>query len=361
MLKLKIISGDKVRMKKLLPEVVVVRILLIFLLVFYHTFAIYSGAWSREYVPPTNQLYAWLDRLSYSSMLESFVFISGYIYGLQVKTGGGRIDVKWVILKKAKRLLLPSVIFSIVYLVSFGTKNLSGTSTISIMYEVLNGIAHMWFLPMLFWCFVLMTLLIPYIEKNKKIIITASICMSFLVYLPLPFRINDAFHYLPFFIMGYLAYSYYRGKLKVTKKLVLITLSVFFMAFILLSNVNQYLSELADSMLDLTLITKVIFSVLKHSNRLIYSSIGVFQIYIVMEAVRDKKLQLKSRVITLSSCCFGVYLFQQFILVYLYDYTNIPWMLNSMLLPWCFFIITLLLSVLFTQVVRMSNAGRHLI
>ena len=69
--------------KKVLVEIVMVRLCLIILLVFFHAFAIYGGAWNRVFTPPHIEVYFWLDWLSYSFMLETFVFISGLLFGIQ--------------------------------------------------------------------------------------------------------------------------------------------------------------------------------------------------------------------------------------------------------------------------------------
>lgn len=74
--------------KKLLTNVAVIRPILIVLLVFYHAFAPYSGAWEPIEGFPEIPAYWWLDWLSYAFMLEMFVFVSGYVFGYQVRTKG---------------------------------------------------------------------------------------------------------------------------------------------------------------------------------------------------------------------------------------------------------------------------------
>ena len=84
-------------------------------------------------------------------MLETFVFISGYLFGFQVqKNGIGIICFKNTILKKAKRLLLPCFFFGVIYYTVF--YDLS-KPVYEISYSIMCGTGHLWFLPMLFWCF----------------------------------------------------------------------------------------------------------------------------------------------------------------------------------------------------------------
>ena len=84
-----------------MEDVCYIRLLLIVLLVIYHAFAIHSGAWNP--IGEQIALYGWLDKFAYSFMLECFVFISGYVYGMQVRNGK-EIKLLPEVKRKAKRL-----------------------------------------------------------------------------------------------------------------------------------------------------------------------------------------------------------------------------------------------------------------
>lgn len=154
-------SAQTVILKKYLPEVVFIRLLLIVLLVLYHSFALYCGGWeplpNQEMIPA----YWWIGKAAYSFMLPAFVFISGYVYGFQVRTKGVQIlTFKKTVYGKFKRLIIPSIVFSLLYLLVLGDITQPITTT---LYGLINGVGHMWFLPMLFWCFVCVFI----IEKLK--------------------------------------------------------------------------------------------------------------------------------------------------------------------------------------------------
>lgn len=104
---------------KRLDEISFLRPILILLLVFYHTFIIYAGGWHEPegFVPC--KIYSLLDSLSYSFMLPTFVFISGYIWGWQGTYRSVKENFKSLVIKKTKRLILPSIFFSIAYLLLF--------------------------------------------------------------------------------------------------------------------------------------------------------------------------------------------------------------------------------------------------
>ena len=65
---------------KLITEVAFIRPILIFLLVIYHAFDIYAGGWIQPEGYVDIPMYKDIAILSYSCMLETFVFISGYFF-----------------------------------------------------------------------------------------------------------------------------------------------------------------------------------------------------------------------------------------------------------------------------------------
>ena len=68
-----------------LSEIDVIRPVLIFLLILYHSFIIYAGGWREPAGFEPNAAYWWIAKGSYSFMLETFVFISGYVFMYQIK------------------------------------------------------------------------------------------------------------------------------------------------------------------------------------------------------------------------------------------------------------------------------------
>lgn len=70
--------------KRNLNEISFIRPILIVMLVMYHAFAPWTGAWSEPtwFVPC--RAYWWWGKLNYSFMLETFVLISGYVFDYQL-------------------------------------------------------------------------------------------------------------------------------------------------------------------------------------------------------------------------------------------------------------------------------------
>lgn len=140
--------------KNYFVDVVIIRLSLIFLLVFYHSFAIYSRNWSSPFsFVPDISIYYWLSVCTHGFQLEAMTFISGLLLGYTIKRHPERLSFHGCVIKKIKRILLPCFIFSFIYFLIFNEKDMAWYES---MYEIIIGCGHLWYLPMIFWCFVLL-------------------------------------------------------------------------------------------------------------------------------------------------------------------------------------------------------------
>ena len=133
-------------------------------------------------------------------MLETFVFVSGYVLGYQVRTRGEiKLEAKYLLLGKFKRLIIPSIVFGLIYIVLLQDISQPILKTV---YDVVNGVGHMWFLPMLFWCFVGIWL-IEKVKFNKIWLFPILLILSILPFPFLPLHMNISIYYMFFFYVGY--------------------------------------------------------------------------------------------------------------------------------------------------------------
>lgn len=341
--------------KQLLYEVVPIRLFLIVMLVFYHAFAIF-GAWAPIEDYPEIPAYNLMDKLSYACLLETFVFISGYILGYQVRQQGTEkvLQAKKIFVKKFKRLIIPSIIFSTIYLLMFRDYH---QSILTSVYQILCGVGHMWFLPMLFWCFVIVYL-IEKIGIKKRLAIVLQFFAMFVSFLPLPFGVGTALYYAIFFYVGYILQKEdIVSSCNIERWLPILTIS-FVVAFLIkmwvrnIANISLIGYPIADKILCVSLITFVRFAC---------ASVGIIMLYAASKNLVCHSLSSKiSGGDLLSESCFGVYLFQQFILKAIYE-SPIPQMINPYILPWASFVITLILSLWLTIVIRKTKVGRNIL
>ncbi|MEG2599838.1 MAG: acyltransferase family protein, partial [Muribaculaceae bacterium] len=191
---------DKLESKKLLPEVSIVRPILIICIVIGHCFAPYSGAWDLPKNINGETLYSWINPLFISFQLQAFVFISGYLYSYQKKTSS---NIQFIY-KKFKRLIIPAIFFGIIYYLLFRFErdyfNISNA-----IIQILSGIGHLWFLPMLFWCFFIIRFLDKIIISN--IIKLALLFPLTIIPVPIPFGIGVSLHYVFFFYCGIFVFT----------------------------------------------------------------------------------------------------------------------------------------------------------
>ena len=347
--------------KKLLPEVVIIRLVLIIFLVLYHSFAIYNGTWDIPLgLYPVNA-YWWVASFSYSFMLETFVFISGYVFGYQVRTKfNNQVVFQNCVVKKAIRLLIPSIVFRIIYFICFHINK--GNSLGSILYNIIIGYGHLWFLPMLFLCFII-TFIVEKLQINHKYIILLALFASVFSLGPLsdlPFRISSVLSYYIFFAIGY--YIQKNGvsicNISIPKRIF-----VFFVAYIIVFVAYHLILKnqitITDQISTVAIITD---SILRRVLKLSQAILGLLSMFSLVNYLLNKGvLQISSFSIKLSGYCFGVYIFQQFILLYFITNPYIIAMLGSYSLPWIAFTFTLLVSLILTGLLLKTKVGRFLV
>lgn len=345
--------------KNYLSEIIIIRPILILLLVFYHAFAIYSGAWHPIEGFPHISAYWWLDKLSYAFMLETFVFVSGYVFGFQVRTKGeSKLNAKSLFGGKFKRLMIPSMLFSILYIFLLGniTQPIGKT-----LYDVINGYAHLWFLPMLFWCFVAIWIIEKLYVKPTIVIPFLLICSVF-SFVPLILRMDKSLYYMFFFYVGYLIKrSDYNLQRFYTPRFAAVLILAFIVLFpsltLLMNNTSAFVFVENNR-----LISKIASLSLCNLYRLVYSSVGLSMLFVLVgirEQTRNKTLP--KWLISVGALCMGVYLFQQFILKALYDHSIMPTILGAYWLPWVGFLVALIGSILMSFLLRHLKLGRILI
>ena len=348
--------------KPILSNVSIIRPILLVLLVFYHAFAIYSGAWAPIEGYPEVPAYWWLDKLSYAFMLEMFVFISGYVFGFQVRTKDEeKLKAKNLLWGKFKRLMIPCMVFSLLYILLFGNIKQPIQKT---LYDLLNGVGHMWFLPMLFWCFVGVWL-IEKLHLKPKVVLTILIVASLVSFLPLPLRLGSTMYYMLFFYVGYILQKenvslerFYTLKYSV---LALILFCILFPTFTLLKEKLGNASG-GGNAVDNQLIIKALNLSLSRLLQIIYAFVGLAMLFVfVGYKEKGRKGEIPQWLTSFGSLCFGVYLLQQFILMGVYDYTAIPTMVGCYWLPWVGFIVALIGSVMVAFLMVKTKIGRLLI
>ena len=193
-------------MQKLLYEVSIIRPFIIILLIFMHSFTAYDGNWPAFECYEPNSIYKWVPKFIMGFMLEAFVFISGYVYSYQTNTLKRSIGFISFAKKKFSRLYIQCVFFGVIYYFLF--LNTGTFSIYDLIYKVTDGCGHLWFLPMLFWCFIFIWI----VDRYKPNMYMMLAILAFISVIPMPMRLplgmTKVSHYMLYIYLGYLLYTY---------------------------------------------------------------------------------------------------------------------------------------------------------
>lgn len=342
--------------QKLLDEVTFIRLFLILLLIVFHAFIVYAGGWTEPAGFQTIPAYWWLDKLSYSFMLETFVFISGYLYAYQriglKKLGGGRT----LLFSKLKRLILPSIIFSACYFLMFYRYE----SIANTLYTLLNGAGHLWFLPMLFWCFLITHLFLKvHIPESWRIVILVGLAL--ISFVPFPFRLGNAMYYLLFFYGGYLLWApSHELKYRVLFNHVIALWCLFLLLFLSLTWLREFIFPDSEIAISGSIYVKAVILGIGNFCQILYATAGIAALYITALYYSNRHI-LPGWIVTIGNYCFGIYIFQQFFLQFLYYKTKVPAIVGAYWLPWIGFAIALFGSFAVSAILLKTKVGRFLI
>ncbi len=213
----------------------------------------------------------------------------------------------------------------------------------------------MWFLPMLFWCFVCEWLL-EQIKINDGWKMVVLILLNLFNVISLPLRISSAISFMVYFHGGFMVYKYAE---RIKKR---ITTKTLFLSWITFATVYTVLRPLTDiSIIEGSSISSKVFTVIaSHGGQLLYSSIGTLAFYL-SAVYYCQRHRLNSFTRRLADCCFGIYIFQQFVLQSLYYKTSFSTFVGPYWLPWCGFLLAIVLSFIVTDLLLTTRIGKTLL
>lgn len=353
--------------KAYFDNIAILRIVLIFLLVWTHAFAPWHGWGEIEGITASENYFHWIGKLTYYIFMPGLLMISGFLLGSSAKRKPERLNAHGLIVKKIKRLLIPSIIFSFVYYLMFYDLSVS---PVTILISILNGCGHLWFLPMLFWCFVI-TWVVTKLGIKHQIILTLAILVAII---PPPlgelsFRLNSALHYYIYFYIGF---SIQTGMLSFlekagTVKNIFIAIAIYLTTFTLYNigffdyiinidgtsnNEIQKITVLGVKILNLSIANIAV---------LVMSIAGLLTAFWIVNLVVGKGYSLSGWMVQLSTYCFGVYILQQFLLMLIYYRSPLPYIVSTNILPYIAILITLVGCLVMVHFFLKTKVGRFLI
>lgn len=259
-----------------------------------------------------------------------FMFIAGYLY----KQPAGKEQITTFVKKKATRLLLPYVIFTVLIMLSQGFFSLR---------ELVSGAFwHLWFLLALFWCFIA-SLCVDYSSKWGIVVLVAALWVS-MVEIPRFLGISGFFQWYYFFVLGAVVKSH-PGIIKSIKK---------YYIWVLLVAVYIGINALVP---------------FHYSQPSVAHSIAESAAILVVWLIFTKLKQVKLGVfLAVGECSMGIYILHYWLLIYMLSSTSFR-MFNIIRFmetcPWGTVMVivgvTFALSFVVTYVARINKVGRLLL
>lgn len=290
----------------------------------------------------------WILHFAAHAMLGGFTFISGYLLVHQ-RDKMLQQSYKTFMFRKSRRLLLPGILFSLLYIWMFEEHAFS--ALLRFCYTLSDG--HMWYLPMLMWCLFYGYYLLKHDISLKKAAIVSLFLLS-LYFLPLPFNLRRFFLYVPYFTFGMMAYAYRDWIIK--KSELLLKWGGYLCVFVICTMLILYLNGIPQE----NLWSEFVIKETRTYIRVLSGIVGVW-VYWCTSLYVTRQRALPFWIRSISRYSFGIYLYQQFILQILLYHTSIPQQVGTVALPWLYFVITLLLSWGMAYLTSKTRIGKFLL
>ena len=146
---------------KRLDYIALLRALAIIIVVAFHVNCFMYGGCFPESQEAYKETYFWFNQcLIINIAMPMFTFISGFLFNYLYSKGGKYRKFVQFAKNKFRRLWLPLIVFGSIFLVTTGNHD---------FYSLLVSCTyvHLWYLPVLFWCFIIAWLILRYVPNRK--------------------------------------------------------------------------------------------------------------------------------------------------------------------------------------------------
>lgn len=286
-----------------LQNIVILRSFAILAVVLYHCYCPWLDAWNW-FSCDCRKVYSFIFEVALVGRMPLFVFVSGYLFSHLI-IDRGKYKTFWAFLNnKFKRLLIPCFTFSAIMSLALCSNYIN--------IIVWSGY-HLWFLKMLFWCFITGWILNRYVKSLYGKIITMMITIIMMgCKMPEIIGIGQYCKYFAFFYSGYLVYAY-RLTLEFLFKGRFLYMFIFFYFLLLgVALVQYYNSDLINDIIHRNTIIVGIRYLLRPLSVLI--AFGLVETYL------RKKTKISKWFSQLNEISYGIYLTHMLLLQCLNKY-----------------------------------------
>lgn len=273
-----------------------------------------------------------------------FIFISGYLFSYLLGLHKYKIFTRFV-WNKFKRLIIPFWLFCTMMMLTNNCFDIG---------NLLNGtFLHLWYLPMLFWCFII-TYLLHKVDYHSLIKCLILVSTFFLMSTPKISPMIGGFYNIPkwffWFYLGYCIFPLKEYVINIFKKYKLYYL--LFIVYLIIQYSHEIEYGLNTPILD--------------SARFCMVMLLWFLVNIISTHISD--ISKYKFVLEIDRCSYGIYIFHNWIQMYLISSTAqrlFPlerWAAeHTILFPLGFFLLSLGISYALTRLLLKTRVGRFLI
>lgn len=335
-----------VMLKKRLDDIAILRVLCILVVVFFHC---YGMMYADAHFPNTLLVYECLYFIPNQCVfiniaMPMFVMVSGYLFSYLLQWGK---YPTWgnLLRKKGVRILLPYFVFGLFFMLTTGDWHP--------LRLFVGGYWHLWFLPMLFWSFV-----VGYgVYKARLNVYTELLLISLAFigtlipkFIPMWFGLHNITIWFYWFYLGMLTTKYrsflFEGKSKYSLPLYLCLLFASFLIICLFP--VEYGDSTWYSVLAVTVCT--------------------LSVLCLMAKVDWGRLKISAPIVQFSAYSFGIYIWHNWVALMLISKTSqrifgLPELAANhvVLFPLCFSLITLFISWFLSWCMMKTKIGKFLI
>lgn len=333
-----------------LYDVVIIRSFAIILVVAFHA---YGMMHAEAHFPCVKTIYYDyyynVNDLALKFRMPLFVFISGYLFSYLEKAKGKYPTFKDLFNNKFKRLIIPYFVFAVVYMLT--------TNSFSLELLFAGGTAHLWFITMLFWCFIF-TRLLSFVPYNNHLLFKFSLlALSFCFLFPTT-------NFLPRFMGLYNVSKWYFW---------------FYLGYVVLPYREQLFNWLSCSWTRILLLLLggygIYFSIKTGEYKVIYAQVGYLSIVLLIWYFINYIIQkfpgkwLDSSIFKeLNRTSYGIFVLHNWLQLFMISklsqrlfHLDVLAENHVVLFPLCFFLLSLLFSYIGSVMILKTKVGRFLI
>lgn len=319
-------------MSKRLLNISYLRVIITFLVILFHSFAPYFYNLGRSSFFPYIQVYKDIFIVEERIQMPLFTFISGYLFHYLYQKGKYQ-TLKGLFRNKAKRLLFPYFFFGIMIYFFVPIE-------IHQIIRPWNSFLHLWFLLMLFWCFLCQFA----IRKVDNLWLTMILAFFMLVlYRQVP-SILCLRAFMQLFIYFHLGYNY--DKLK---NLMKIDKWSYLLIFVIMSVLCIYYDKSWGNS-----------NVFKVAHYVIYTLASISILMFSLQFTSSLNLKNSKLLSFLDRRSLGMYIFHYWLMMWLlYNDTVAGFATRYIIIyPWLMFVFLTLTSLLITHIVLKTKLSQ---